>query len=98
MPHPALRAAGGVCNLKTWLLPPFELHCASLVPLAVFPPVTSKTLPLCRALMRSPPATSVNDHCWFSPLPQANWMIAAPFAVDAPETSTHRLLFTLRKR
>lgn len=51
-------------SVNCWLAPLFDAHCSIRVPSAVCVPVTSSTLPLWRAVMRSvPPARSVNDHC-----------------------------------
>lgn len=33
--------------------------------------------------------TGTSRHCWFVPLWQGHWMIAALSAVEAPLTSTH---------
>src|SRR5262249_40176749 len=86
-------------TLKCWLSPLFEVHCSSAVPSAVPFAVTSSTLLLCRAVRRSTPVlTSVKDHCWFVCVPHVYWMTAAPSAIEAPLTSTHRLLLTFLSR
>jgi hypothetical protein len=36
------------------------------------------------------PAGSVSRHCWFVWPLHRQWMTAAPFAADRPDTSTHR--------